>query len=129
MKQTFEIALPKGFTTPDNADEIANLIITLFTPDSIAYPAILSALQYENKPWFGPSLISNLQVDVIKFDTNGLTGRIKLLYDIQVTFGCEDYTKDHVGQHSYYNFKIEPSKELIYFDGEDIEQLSTADEF
>ncbi|RFZ92570.1 hypothetical protein D0C36_14210 [Mucilaginibacter conchicola] len=129
MQQSFNIDLPLGFNTPEHPDDILCFIEALFNPDSRAYPALESALQYENKPKFGPSAISHVQFVVERFDVASLKGRLRISYDMQLTFGCEDFTKDHRNQHSYYNFNIDISANHIRFSTDIIEERSTADEF
>lgn len=129
MQQSFNIALPVGFSKPDSPDDILCFIEALFNPDSRAYPSLTSALQYENKPKFGPSTITNLALKLVAFDLQTLKGRVRINYDMQLTFGCEDLVKDHVNQHSYYNFVIDIANKNISFKSDIIETPSPADEF
>lgn len=129
MQQSFNIDLPAGFSTPENPGDVLCFIETLFNPDGRAYPALETALQYENKPKFGPSAISNVGFEIERFDLKTQKGRLRISYDMQLTFGCEDYTKDHRNQHSYYNFVIDISGKTIGFSTDVVEDRSTADEF
>jgi hypothetical protein len=47
---------------------------------------------------------------------------------MQLTFGCEDFVKDHLDQHSYYNFNL-LSPGLLRFISDQPEAPTTADEF
>ncbi|OJW17430.1 hypothetical protein [Mucilaginibacter sp. 44-25] len=129
MQQSFNTSLPVGFSKLDSPEDILCFIEALFNPDSHAYPLLVSALQYENKPKFGPSTISNLRLSLISFDLQTLSGRLRIGYDMQLTFGCEDLVKDHVNQHSYYNFVIDIAHKNISFASDILETPSTADEF
>jgi hypothetical protein len=129
MQQSFYIDLPQGFSVPESPKDILCFIETLFNPDSRAYPTLEAALQYENKPKFGPATISNVSFMLERFDLNSLKGRLRISYNMQLTFGCEDFTKDHRNQHSYYNFVIDISGKNINFFTDVIEERSTSDEF
>ncbi|QXV66199.1 hypothetical protein INP83_03660 [Mucilaginibacter sp. 21P] len=129
MNQSFNIDLPEGFVKPESLDDMGKFIERLFCDNSKAYAFLQSALQYENKSKFGPSSISNTTFSIEHFDEHTLKGRMRVNYDMQLTFGCEDFTKDHRNQHSYYEFGIDLQKNTIHFDGDVIEERSTADEF
>ncbi|MBL4678609.1 MAG: hypothetical protein JKY70_20800 [Mucilaginibacter sp.] len=129
MQQSFKTDLPVSVRAPEDPEDIQRFIDTLFEPDNRAYPALVSALQYENKPKFGPSTVSNIRFVVERFDEISLKGRLRISYDMQLTFGCEDFTKDHHNQHSYYNFNINIPDNSLDFSTDIVEERSTADEF
>ena len=129
MQEQFDVSLPPGFTVPQNKESLTTGLGQLFNRQEAALPALVSALQYENKPKFGPSAISNLRFEVVAYHPAASNGRLRVLYDMQLTFGCEDVTKTHTDQHSYYNFKFNPGQPLLHFEGDASDALSTADEF
>jgi hypothetical protein len=124
--QQFEISTPVGFAMPADNEELTASLKALLSLD---HTAVTSALQYENKPKFGPSAISNLQVNVVRYDAINLKGRVRFTYDMQLTFGCEDVIKDHLNQHSYYNFELNTADGLLRLESDAPELPSTADEF
>lgn len=127
--QAFDISLPAGFTIPVNNEQVIAGLDLFLSPDGIARQDMLSAVRYENKPKFGPSAISNLRFDVLHYDPVSLKGRLRLWYDMQLTFGCEDAIKDHLNQHSYYHFGFILEGTLLHFESDAPEPASTADEF
>lgn len=129
MQELFNVALPAGFRKPDTQEEILHTLEALLGPPSRANLSLTAALQYENKPRFGPSAITNLRFKLIDFDLQKLSGRLKVNYDMQLTFGCEDLVKDHVNQHSYYNFVIDVNRKVILFSSDVPEGPSPSDEF
>jgi hypothetical protein len=129
MQEKFDVLLPTGFVIPENKVAATRIIEHLFDSQGLALSDLISALQYENKPKFGPSAISNIRLEVAAYDASGLNGRLRVLYDMQLTFGCEDAVKNHLDQHSYYNFKFVPMQALLHFESDAIEIRSTSDEF
>ena len=129
MQQRFDIDIPGPFTIPENKESLTKVLEILFDQEESAFPVLMSAIQYENKPKFGPSAISNLRFDVVLYDLVALRGRMRIWYDMQLTFGCEDAIKDHLNQHSYYNFNFIQNKALLHIESDTPEALSTADEF
>jgi hypothetical protein len=129
MQQQFNVDLPSLFTIPENKESLARVLEILFDPEETPLSALISAIQYENKPKFGPSAISNLRYDVVQYDSITLRGRIRVGYDMQLTFGCEDAIKDHLNQHSYYNFRFIAGQSLLHVESDAPEAASTFDEF
>lgn len=129
MQEQFDVLLPVAFAIPENEAHLKTSLEHIFEPQGAAFISMASAIQYENKPKFGPSAISNLRFDAVRYDPVNLTGRLRLLYDMQLTFGCEDVIKDHHDQHSYYNFKFIPEHSLLHIESDALEAPSTADEF
>jgi hypothetical protein len=129
MQQKFEVSLPAGFAIPVNTEQLKTDLGLLFDSQESALTNLGSALQYENKPKFGPSTISNLRFDVVRYDPLNLKGRLRVVYDMQLTFGCEDVIKTHHDQHSYYNFNFTPAQSLLIFESDAPDPPSTADEF
>jgi hypothetical protein len=127
--QQFDISLPAGFVIPTNNGQLIAGLNLFLSPNGIAEPGMADAIQYENKPKFGPSAISNIRFDVMRYDPVNLTGRLRLLYNMQLTFGCEDFVKDHPDQHSYYNFRFISEHSLLHFESDALGAPSTADEF
>jgi hypothetical protein len=127
--QQFDVPLLPGFVIPKNKEQLILRLGLLLSLGGAAMPGLSSALQYENKPKFGPSAISNLRFEVIRYEPLSLKGRLRLMYDMQLTFGCEDVIKDHLNQHSYYNFSFNPGGGLLHFESDIAEMPSTADEF
>jgi len=129
MQEQFDIDFPAPFNIPENKDSLTKVLEIIFDPGERDFSVFTSAIQYENKPKFGPSAISNLRFDVVRYDLVTLRGRIRVWYDIQLTFGCEDTIKDHPNQHSYYNFTFNLAQAQICFESDAPETSSTADEF
>ena len=129
MQEQFDVSLPPAFAIPENEANLKTSLEHIFAPQEPALSSLESAIQYENKPKFGPSAISNLRLDVVHYDAVILKGRLRVTYDMQLTFGCEDLTKDHPNQHSYYNFTFNLAQAQIYFESDAPEAASTADEF
>lgn len=129
MQQQFDVSLPAGFVIPTSIEQLRVALELLLGFDGISKHDMLSAIQYENKPKFGPSDISNLRFDVVQYDPVNFNGSLRLLYDMQLTFGCEDAIKDHLNQHSYYNFRFILEGTLLHFESDAPEPASTANEF
>jgi hypothetical protein len=129
MQQQFDVSLPPSFATPETAEQLTTALKSLFGTPETTLASLISALQYENKPKFGPSAINNLRFNVVRYDAGSLKGRLRLLYDMQLTFGCEDVIKDHLNQHSYYNFWFTPGQGLLHFESDAQDLPSTANEF
>ncbi|MES2267701.1 MAG: hypothetical protein V4520_13135 [Bacteroidota bacterium] len=129
MQQQFDIDLPAAFAASKNDEAVMRFMERLFAPQGTAFATLVSALQYENKPKFGPATISNLRFEIVRYDLVSLKGRVRVLYDMQLTFGCEDMTKDHLNQHSYYNFNFILQPAQMHFASDAPEPASTADEF
>lgn len=127
--QQFDVDLPGSFTAPENKESLAKLLNRLFDLQEAGAASLASAIQYENKPKFGPSAISNLHFDIVSYAPGTLNGRLRVTYDMQLTFGCEDLIKDHTGQHSYYNFRFDQTRALLHFKSDAPEEPSTANEF
>nr|WP_067056469.1 hypothetical protein [Mucilaginibacter sp. L294] len=127
--QQFDVPLPTGVAFPENKEQLTLSLALLLDAGGAAETALASALQYENKPKFGPSAISNLRFEVAHYDLVSLRGRIRVLYDMQLTFGCEDVIKDHLNQHSYYNLQFNPGGGLFHFESDTPEMPTTAEEF
>jgi len=127
--QLFDVSLPTGFAIPENNEQLTLSLPLLLASDGASAPGLTSALQYENKPKFGPSAISNLRFEVVQYHPVSLNGRLRVMYDMQLTFGCEDLTKDHLNQHSYYNFWFVPAKGLLHLKSDAPEMPTTANEF
>ncbi|MES2061808.1 MAG: hypothetical protein V4456_07810 [Bacteroidota bacterium] len=127
--QQFDALLTPSFAIPENKEQLTLSLDLLLSPGSAAAPGLTSALQYENKPKFGPSAITNLRFDVVQYDPVSLKGRLRLIYDMQLTFDCEDVIKDHLNQHSYYNFRFVPAESLLHFESDTPEMPTTANEF
>lgn len=129
MQQKFDVSLPASFAIPENKDLLKTILEQLFNLQGNALSAITAALQYENKPKFGASTISNLRFEVVRYDSLSQNGRLRVLYDMQLTFGCEDVIKTHHDQHSYYDFNFNPAMSLLQFESDTPEMPSTVDEF
>ena len=129
MQQKFNVSLPASFIIPENKEQLKTALDHLFNPQEAALPALGSALLYENKPKFGPSAISNFRFDVVRYNSINLKGRLRVVYDMQLTFGCEDAVKTHHDQHSYYDFNFNPAQLLLMFESDAPDPPSTADEF
>lgn len=129
MQQKFNVSLPASFIIPQNSEQLKTALDHVFNPQGAALPALGSALQYENKPKFGPSTISNLRFEVVAYQPDNLKGRLRIWYDMQLTFGCEDAVKTHHNQHSYYDFNFNPAQLLLMFESDAPDPPSTADEF
>jgi hypothetical protein len=129
MQERFTTLLPAGFAIPENGEQLLIGLNLIFDPQEPALSSLASAIQYENKPKFGPSAISNIRFEVVHFDQDILKGRLRLTYDMQLTFGCEDLIKNHPNQHSYYNFTFNLGQAQICFESDAPEAASTADEF
>ncbi|MBB5397374.1 hypothetical protein [Mucilaginibacter sp. AK015] len=129
MHEQFTIDLSGRFSLPETEGDLMEMLGYLFAPAQSALTDFISALQYENKTKFGPSQISNLRFYPVMYEPATVTGRIRVVYDMQLTFGCEDAVKDHLNQHSYYNFKFNPSKSCLHFESDVPEAPSAAEEF
>jgi hypothetical protein len=129
MQEKLDVSLPPGFAIPENKEQLTKALKLIFDLQGDALPAITAALQYENKPKFGASTISNLRFEVVRYDSLSQNGRLRVLYDMQLTFGCEDVIKTHHDQHSYYNFNFNPAMSLLQFESDTPEMPSTVDEF
>ncbi|MBD1385305.1 hypothetical protein IDJ75_08445 [Mucilaginibacter rigui] len=129
MQEQFDVSLPAAFAIPENEADLKTSLENIFAPQEPAFSSLASAIQYENKPKFGPSAISNIRFGVVHYDMAILKGRLRVTYDMQLTFGCEDVIKDHLNQHSYYNFLFIPGQALLHFEGDVTELPSTAGEF
>jgi len=129
MQEQFDISFPAAFAIPENEANLKTSLEHIFAPQGPALSSLASAIQYENKPKFGPSAISNIRFEVVHLDQDILKGRLRLTYDMQLTFGCEDLIKNHPNQHSYYNFTFNLGQAQICFESDAPEAASTADEF
>jgi hypothetical protein len=127
--EKFDVMLPEASIIPDTREQLVTLLEQQLQPSSPAFSNMASAIQYENKPKFGPSAISNVHFEVVSYNNSTLTGRLRIRYDMQLTFGCEDLIKDHINQHSYYNLSFRPNERVLRFESDDQEAPSTANEF
>ncbi|MBD1393532.1 hypothetical protein [Mucilaginibacter glaciei] len=130
MKESFSTAFPDNFCIPLVSEDIIPLAGVLFSPGTEAFYLLVEALKQEEKEKFGSPEITNLRFELKRFDPVKLNGRVRLLYDLQLTFSCSALVNGLNNQHSYWNFEIDEPSKTIYFEGEEYGDIrSTVDEF
>lgn len=130
MQESFETAFPAGFTIPGNNAELEQALQGVFQPGSDTYESLITALKLEIRDKYGSPEISDLKLEIKRFDPAALKGRFRINYALQLIFSCSDITNNFNGQHSYWNFEMDNQTHLIHFQGEEYGNLrSTADEF
>ncbi|GGH09718.1 hypothetical protein [Mucilaginibacter phyllosphaerae] len=130
MQEKFDVALPDGCLLPQNDRQLLAVIQTVFMPGSQPYTLLINALTEENKDKFGSSEFEGLQFEIKRFDPQVLTGRLRITYQLRLTFSCSAIVNNLNNQHAYWDFTINAFTNTAHFTGEAYGDLrSTADEF
>lgn len=108
---------------------IGKLLDDLFRPHTGNYQKLAYELQREFKQGGSPDVM-RLNFDRIKFDQTTGKGSLRIVLDIDFTFGCEDVRVQKQDQTSEWTFAIDKSaKTFTLFSSPYADSRSTADEF
>jgi hypothetical protein len=130
MQEVFNIPLPDDLVTQQNNDQLQKAMEVIFHPGSEAYKSLIAALTEENKDKFGSSKFDNFQFEVKRFDPATQNGRLRIQYQLELTFSCSGIVNDLNNQHSYWNFETDRQSGRMHFEGDEYGDLrSTTDEF
>ncbi|WP_374948478.1 hypothetical protein [Mucilaginibacter sp.] len=129
MQEKFTAYLPPAFIMPGDNEQLLAAIDALFAIGTQTFAEIVEALKQEEKEKFGSPEITNLRFEVKRYNPVTLAGRLRINYDLQLTFSCSALVNDLNNQHSYWDFFIDPETRQIHFEGEPYGDLrSTAGE-
>lgn len=113
----------------NSVSNIENLLNDLFRSDTDNYHKLAYELQREFKQGGSPDVM-RINFDRIKFDENTGKGSLRIVLDIDFTFGCEDMRVEKQDQTSEWTFTIDKSAKIItLYSSPYAESRSTADEF
>lgn len=130
MRESFSVPLSTEHHLPTYDSDLIDFLTTLFSSEGSANSLLFEALKQEEKEKFGSPEIENLRFELKRFDPMTFKGRLRLRYNLQLTFSCSGLVNQLVDQHSYWNFELDRSSALIHFIGDEYGDLrSTADEF
>ncbi|RYU89362.1 hypothetical protein EWM62_13615 [Mucilaginibacter terrigena] len=130
MQEKFDLALPGDFTIPRDNSRVQKNMNAIFSQGGEPYMTLVAALTEENKEKFGSPKFTGLHFEVKQFNPSLLSGRLRIKYNMELTFSCSGIINYLNNQHSYWNFKIDKALAVVRFVGDEYGDLrSTADEF
>jgi hypothetical protein len=130
MKERFKASLPANFILPTTDQELQAALTQLFNDQGRLFNNLAEALKAENREKYGLPEISNISFEVIKFEPELIKGRIKVNYNLHITFSCSAIINHQNNQHSYWDFDFNKHFNELYFVGDEYGDIrSTLDEF
>lgn len=109
--------------------DITALLHNLFTPGSNNYQQLAYELQREFKQGGSPQ-VTSIRFDRVNYDAQTLKGSLRIVLNVNFTFGCEDVTTEKKDQTSEWTFELNRKNESISFYSSPFAvERSTADEF
>jgi hypothetical protein len=130
MKERFKASLPANFILPTTDQELQSALTQLFNDQGMSFNNLAEALKAENREKYGLPEISNISFEVIKFEPELIKGRIKVNYNLHITFSCSAIITHQNNQHSYWDFDFNKHFNELYFVGDEYGDIrSTLDEF
>lgn len=114
---------------PDDIQRISGYFRGLLAFGTPAYEQVILELARENRPGGSPE-IKELQIGDASLSEDLLSGKVRLVYDVEYVFGCEDSSTYKAGQSSDWVFVVNRAQsEIIFKKAFYEEERSTADEF
>jgi hypothetical protein len=130
MKERFKASLPANFILPTTDKELQAALTQLFNYQGRSFNNLAEALKAENREKYGLPEISNISFEVIKFEPELIKGRIRVNYNLHITFSCSAIINHQNNQHSYWDFDFNRHFNELYFVGDEYGDIrSTLDEF
>jgi hypothetical protein len=130
MKECFKASLPPNLSLPKTNQQLQQFITALFNQPGQNLNNLVEALKAENKDKYGLPEVTNLNFQVIDFDPNLVRGRIRVNFNLIITFSCSAIITNHNNQHSYFTFDYNRHFNELYFVGDEYGDIrSTLDEF
>ncbi len=109
--------------------DVQTILSLLFYPGTANYRALAYELQREFRQGGSPD-VTRIAFDRISFNQNTGAGKLRVILDIRLTFGCEDSVTEKKDQTSEWTFTVDAANLTIrFYSSPFAESRSTADEF
>lgn len=129
--ETFEIEINKNDAKRLLAGDLDMEVLLQATfKQEAAHQLMKTAIEQENSVHAGSPELECFTLDRLKTNYSTLTGKFRVVYDLNFTFGCEGLKREKEDQTSEWTFQCYPNHTSILFKGPQYRDLrTTEDEF